>query len=174
VQLLVRLTESAVLERANATALTPGLRAEAAAINGPLQAAMQIGMGVAGMALGYVLTPRRERVALVVGPVVGGLIVIAFPYVPTSAAFVMAIGAGMAYAGLIPTTISMAQRFLPHRTTLASALMLGGAWAVAALGPPLVQGLIDSFGLATAFALTGVLLTVSGLVALAMPRDPVH
>lgn len=174
VQLLVRLTEAAVLTRAGATVLTSDLRIQAAAINGPLQAAMQIGMGVAGLALGYVLTPRRERVALVVGPVVGGLIVIAFPYVPTSLAFGMAIGAGMAYAGLIPTTISMAQRFLPHRTTLASALMLGGAWAVAAAGPPLVQAMIDAFGLSTAFGLTGVLLAMSGLVGLALPKDPVH
>ena len=174
VQLLVRLTEAAVLTRASAEVLTPDLRIQAAGINGPLQAAMQIGMGVAGMALGYILSPRRERLALVVGPVVGGLIVIAFHYVPTSLAFGMAIGAGMAYAGLIPTTISMAQRFLPHRTTLASALMLGGAWAVAAAGPPLVQSMIDSFGLATAFGLTGVLLASSGLVALALPKDPVH
>lgn len=174
VQLIIRLTEAAVLARASASVLTPDLRIQAAAINGPLQAAMQIGMGVAGLALGYVLSPRRERIALVVGPVVGGLIVIAFPYVPTSLAFGMAIGAGMAYAGLIPTTISMAQRFLPHRTTLASALMLGGAWAVAAGGPPLVQRMIDDFGLATAFGLTGVLLACSGLVALALPKEPVH
>lgn len=174
VQLLVRLTEAAVLTRASAAVLTPDLRIQAAAINGPLQAAMQIGMGVAGLVLGYVLSPRRERLALVVGPVVGGIIVIAFPHIPTSLAFGMAIGAGMAYAGLIPTTISMAQRFLPHRTTLASALMLGGAWAIAAAGPPLVQTLIDSFGLGTAFGLTGVLLASSGLVAFALPRDPVH
>lgn len=174
VQLLVRLTEAAALSRAGADTLTPAIRVQAAAINGPLQAAMQIGMGIAGMALGYYLSPRRERLALVIGPVVGGLIVIAFPYVPTTLAFGMAIGAGMAYAGLIPTTISMAQRFLPHRTTLASALMLGGAWAVAALGPPLVQWMIDDFGLSTAFGMTGALLASSGLVALALPRDPVH
>lgn len=171
VVLLIRWAEDAALREAGLTTLDAAVRQRAAAINGPLQAAMQVGMGLAGLALGTILAPRMEKFALIVGPIIGATIIVAFPHVPSSLAWGMAIGAGMAYAGLIPTTLSMAQRFLPHRTTMASALMLGGAWSVAALGPPIAQRLTASVGLEWSFAITGGMLAVSGLVSIVLPRD---
>ena len=171
VQLLVRWAEDAALKHAAATVLTQEIREQSASINGPMQASMQVGMGIAGLALSAILTRKNEKLALILGPLVGAAIIMAFPHMPTSVAFVMAIGAGMAYAGLIPTTISMAQRFLPHRTTMASAIMLGGAWAVAAAGPSLAQNLLGWVGLNWSFAITGGLLAISGLVSFALPHD---
>ncbi|QKK09837.1 MAG: hypothetical protein HND58_17880 [Planctomycetota bacterium] len=69
----------------------------------------------------------------------------------------------------MPVTIALAQRLLPHRTALASGLMLGGAWGIAAIGPPIAQLLINTLGLTPAFAITAALLAVAGLMSLALP-----
>jgi hypothetical protein len=66
-------------------------------------------------------------------------------------------------------TLSMAQRLLPHRTGLASGLMLGGAWVWGALGPFAASGLREGLGLGGAFVAVGGLLLAAGLVAGVLP-----
>jgi MFS family permease len=92
---------------------------------------------------------------------------------------VVAFLAGVGYAGVMPLTIAMAQRLLPHRTSLASGLMMGGAWSVAAIGPPLVQWILVTLegqtgsatsAMAWCFVLVAGLLALSGLLALALGR----
>ena len=78
--------------------------------------------------------------------------------------------AGLGYGGVIPTTLSMAQRMLPHRTGLASGMMLGGAWSIASAGPPLVQWLYGSYGLRGAFLVTAGLLALSAVMGAMLPR----
>ena len=53
---------------------------------------------------------------------------------------------------------------LPHRTSLASGLMMGGAWTVATLGPRLAELGTSRIGLEATFAVTAVLLVLSGAV----------
>jgi hypothetical protein len=48
--------------------------------------------------------------------------------------------------------------------------MMGGAWSLAAIGPPLAQKLLDQFGQGPAFAISGGMLAISGLLALGLPR----
>lgn len=181
VQLVIRWCEGLAMSRAGAIELTDVVRENASTINGPMQGAMQIGMATGGLSAGIFLRKHHEKAALVVVPVVGAAAIVAFPYAGafaegvgmpgaiSSLAFALAIATGVGYAGTVPVTIALAQRLLPHRTGLASGLMLGGAWGFAAIGPPVAQWLIGAVGLSSAFAVTGVLLGVAGLLSLALP-----
>ncbi len=166
VHLLIRWSEREALTRAGAEELSPGLRTEASGINGPLQAAMQLGMGVSGLLAGVLLRRHHERSALVGLPILFAGAVAAFPHVGTGVARGLCVAAaGVGFAAVMPLTIALAQRLLPHRTFLASGLMMGGAWSVAAAGPPVVQHLIDrGVEFTTIFAVVSALLAGSGLV----------
>ena len=53
---------------------------------------------------------------------------------------------------------------------LASGLLMGGAWGVAFLGPPLAQWILDQSNLRIAFVSSGVLLLISGALIAFLPR----
>lgn len=150
--------------------LTPELRTHSAQINGGLQAARQVGMGIGGLVLITFLRARSERTLLVVIPILGAVVLFFTPYAHGWLAIGLCALAGVGYGGVVPTTLSMAQRLLPHRTSLASGLMLGGAWCLASIGPPLVQWLYASFGLRKSFAVVAVMLLASGVIGLFLPR----
>src|SRR5262249_49027471 len=90
------------------------------------------------------------------------------PHSSGAGSYLLAAAAGVAYAGVIPITIAMAQRLLPHRTSLASGLMMG-SWALAGLGPILAQALYDRVGLAGAFGAIGGVRLVAGAVPACIP-----
>lgn len=176
IQLIIRWTEERAARSAGLlieglsvqAALTPQIRTEAAELNGILQAARQVGIGVGGLVLLRVLRGRSERAVLIVIPLLGAFVVAATPMADAGGWLAIALCAlaGVGYGGVIPTTLSLAQRLLPHRTSLASGLMLGGAWAIASAGPPLVQWLYTRWGLGGAFLVTSILLAASGVVAM--------
>jgi FSR family fosmidomycin resistance protein-like MFS transporter len=175
IQLVIRWSETEALRRAGATLLMPEVRTEASTLNGAIQAAMAVGMAIGGLAAGFTLRAHHEKGALIAVPILGSLAVAAFPYAGTpgmepaaitAVAFVLAAFAGLGYGGVIPVTISLAQRLLPHRTSLASGLMMGGAWMVAAVGPYGAREMYERFGLGPAFLAVAVMLVVAGLLAL--------
>jgi MFS family permease len=172
VQLVIRWTEAWVLAHSGGEGLTDALRVKAAAINGPLQSAMSIGIAIASLLLGWFGAARLEKRLLIMVPLLGAAAIALFPL--SSAvwiAFSLSIIAGVGYQGVVPITITMAQRLVPHRTSLASGLMLGGAWTVAAAGPPVAQWLCNRVGLSCAFEWVAGLLVVS--VGLTIPlRSP--
>jgi MFS family permease len=165
----------------------PGTTADALAtrathLNGPLQAAIQVGMGAAGLSAGWLIRPGREKRALILIPIWGALAIGAISatnhfmvgagaslasVVPLVALFTLLAGVG--FGGVLPMTISLSQRLLPHRTGLASAMMMGGAWAIGSGGPPLADRLTGWIGLDGAFLVMAGLLLVAGLMALAIP-----
>lgn len=192
------------------TALTSGVGevgTRASSLNGFLQAGMQVGMGGAGLLLGFFLSARWEKAAFWGIPMLGAMWIAAFPLIaeaPAAMAVPLAIfGAvlgGVGFGACVPVSMSLAQRMLPHRTSLASGLMLGGAWAFAFLGPllaelvqyglrtkdsapawslrladalpdPLGPWLLNGTGLDGAFLATAAALFVAGLVTLALPND---
>ena len=178
VQLLIRWSEEAVLRASSATELTRDLRMAAAATNGPIQSGMQVGMAFGGLFLAWKIRPGQEKRPLALTPWLGALAIGLFPfltgqldpqvhrYVLIACAGALAFVAGVGFAGMVPTTIALAQRLLPHRSSLASSLMMGGSWALAAVGPLLVQSIIGMGGLQAAFLSTAGLLAFSGVVAL--------
>ncbi len=192
--LLIRWAELVALDRAGATILDASIRTEASKINGLLQAIMAGGMGISGLLMGMLVPQRLERTILLTVPLLGSLAILLFPVLAPSdggngpasiglgvvGAAIVAFLAGIGYAGVMPLTITMAQRLLPHRTSLASGLMMGGAWSLAACGPPLVQWMLSALSartgsmtsaMAWCFAAVATLLAVSGLLALPL-RPP--
>ena len=103
-------------------------------------------------------------------PIAFAQVIALFPYAPLSWSYLLAVLAGIGFAAMIPITIALAQQLLPHRANLASSLMMGGAWAVAMLGPTLAEIGVSRWGVNTTFLLTAGCLVVSGIVCLPLPQ----
>jgi len=162
----------------------------ASGVNGWLQASMQVGMGVAGLALARLVRAGRERPLLIWMPVLGALPLFVIPWAMRAfegtgagshpawtvpIVFALIVVAGIGFGGIVPVTIALAQRMLPHRTSLASGLMMGGAWFVAFMGPVLGKWFSSSkwlaqwFGDGAAWHATGGMLLAAGVISLAIP-----
>jgi len=177
-----------------------GLRASE--LNGPLQGMMPVGMGIGGITLGFLLAPRFEKTVFIVAPLVGAAAIALIPWADGLApgavvpvVLGLAVLTGIGFGGVVPVSVSLAQRLLPHRTSLASGVMLGGAWAVAFVGPqvakivhagvgdmPGVRGLAEKlgsaegdalhtgWGLDAAFYVTAGALLVAGVIGAFLPH----
>jgi MFS family permease len=168
------------LAAADATSMTESLGSRASELNGLLQGAMQVGMGGGGLLLGFVLAARFEKTVFWLIPTLGAVAIAAISLTDglVSAVPLALIGAVLAGAGFgacIPVSLGLAQRMLPHRTSMASGLMLGGAWAFAFVGPLAAEwvqnGLMGGLGLDAAFHATAAALFIAGLITLALPRE---
>ena len=206
IYLLVEWTGSVVLARNGASQMSMELGIEASQLNGILQASMQVGMGAVGILLGFMLAARFEKLVFVVLPMLGSIAVFMIPrgaMISESVMVPLAIFAtvltGVGFGAVIPVSITLAQRLLPHRTSMASGLMLGGAWMLAFVGPILAElvhkglsnkpstpgfvldaigslpeglsrPMLEGFGLEAGFTATAVALFLAGLIALLLPH----
>lgn len=181
----------ATRRRTGVDELTERLAADASKLNGMLQAAQQVGMGLGAVALGFVLSRGREKAAFVFVPLVGAAAIAVFGPVgrlldgvhlgPQVGSFCLLVIAGFGFGSTHPVSIRVAQRLLPHRTSLASGLMLGGAWSLSAIGPFAAKWLHQGFGkeelargdarLDSAILVTAGVLAVSGALALLLPKS---
>ncbi len=201
VYLFVEWTERLVLTQAGAASMTDALGVRASAINGPLQACMQVGMGGGGILLGFILSAKWEKRAFVAIPILGAIPIALFPYadrlagesvLPAAfAAGALAIVAGVGFGSLIPVALALGQRLLPHRTAFASGMLLGGAWVFAFFGANAARvlhvgaeagsvagvlaapfGLVgEGLGLEPAFAIVAGFIALAGVLCAALPGD---
>ncbi len=206
VYLLIEWTGQTVLEQNNAQVMSTELGIKASQLNGMLQASMQVGMGGAGILLGFFLSARFEKLVFVALPMLGAAALFMIPraeMIAPGAQVPIAICAtvltGVGFGAVIPVSISLAQRLLPHRTSLASGLMLGGAWMLAFVGPIFAEivhkgfaskpgtpqfvldaidalpagvseSMLSGFGLDAGFTSTAVVLFIAGLVSFLLPN----
>lgn len=146
--------------------------AEAAApIVGNLTALSIVGMMVGGLTAGALVRQGREKLPMILVPVILAPSILVFPIATVPAGYALAVASGIAFASMVPVTLSLAQRLLPHRTSLASGLMLGGAWAVAVTGPRIAEWAINTHGLDVAFYIAGIALAMSGLMCVLMRQS---
>lgn len=176
IYLLVRFTELHAARVAKEGTTADALGTLASEYNGPIQAAQQLGMGGFGLVLGATLTPRLEKPMLVGMPVLGAIAIAAVPWAadaPAEFSYWIALGlsvlAGMGFGSMIPVTMGIAQRLLPHRTSLASGLMLGGAWCFAFVGPITVERLEEAFSLRAGHMATAGFLLLASVTAALLP-----
>lgn len=210
VYLLIEWASEYVLIKHDATMMTERLSVEASKLNGIMQASMQVGMGGMGIVLGLILSAKFEKLAFVVIPLLGSVALFFIPRVGAFApgfevpvAIIATILTGVGFGAVIPVSISLAQRLLPHRTSLASGLMLGGAWMIAFMGPIVAElihkglankpsapeglvswvggfderiatPLIEGMGLQAGFTFTAGVLLVAGLIAMLLPGELVR
>jgi FSR family fosmidomycin resistance protein-like MFS transporter len=156
---------------ATVAAERPGLDARAVAgfgaiYCGELNALMMLGMGLGGLAAGLLVRPGRERAMFILLPMLLAPAILVFPHAGRAASYPLALAGGVGFAAVIPIAISVAQRLLPHRTSLASALMLGAGWGLASTAPPTAEWCLGTLGMRTTFALVAGLLAGSGLIGL--------
>lgn len=181
VYLVIEWVERLTRTQAGVDTLDAALGQKASELNGPLQASMQVGMGLGALGLGLLLTGRNEKKAFVLIPLIGVVSICAFPYADRLLdagrwavllpAALIAIAAGFGFGSLVPVSISLGQRLLPHRTSLASALLMGGGWCVAAVGSPLARAIhagIDA-NIERGFLAAAGLLTLASVLGLALP-----
>lgn len=170
IQLIIRWAEQIAIDRSGGGLLSEAIRIEASQITGPLQAAKQVGMGLGGVALGWWFHVRHERLLLITTPLLGAVMVGLLPFTSGWTSLLVCAVAGVGYGAVVPLTISMAQRLIPHRTSLASGLMMGGAWAVASVGSPISEALSARIGLKSAFLAVGASLLAAAFLGLFIPR----
>ena len=169
----------------------------AAVLNGNLNAAMTIGMGVGGLLGGWLLRPGAEKPGFVVtafaGAICVGTINIAgewgmahftggFAMLP---AYLMAMLAAVGFFGTVPASIGLGQRLLPSHAALVTSLLMGVGWMIGALSRPFSSALLGGISLDQAHTLTSatlnraflgfaILLALAGLLALLMPGRPLR
>ena len=167
VYLLVRWAESMVAQQ-NPLFATDEVAAYGGKIAGTLLALMVLGMAVGGLTVGTLVGQGREKWPLVIVPIVFAPLIALFGGATLVGGYLLAVLAGVGFASVIPVTLSLAQRLLPHRTSLASGIMLGGAWTIAVVGPRLAEYCLGTLhlGLPRTFQFTAVLLAISGVVCL--------
>jgi MFS family permease len=136
---------------------------------GELNALNMLGMGLGGFCAGMLIRRGREKWPIALLPLLLAPAIAMFPIAGRGVGYVLALGAGIGHAAVHPLTTSLAQRLLPHRTSLASSLTMGGAWAVAMLAPPAAQWALSTIGLKWTFIVAALLLACSGAVALLLP-----
>lgn len=139
-------------------------------LHAEILAVSQIGMGISAIVIGRRLAPGRERglmisTGLVTAPFIA-LMPVLDGWMMLAAASVVAFG----FFGVIPTSISLAQRLLPHATGLTAGILMGGGWAVAAGGPVLAERVADAFGLDIAFLLFAGFMAAAGGVSALLSR----
>lgn len=151
--------------------MTSKLASQASTVNGAMQAAMQLGMGGGAMAAGWLLSHRGEKLGLILTPLLGAAAIAFMPAMgqTNGALFLAIVAAGIGFGSMVPITISLAQRMLPHRTSLASALMLGGAWMFAGIGAIGAQRIEAAYSLESAFMAVGVAMLGATVIALFLP-----
>ncbi len=178
IYLIVEWTTALAARRAEAGTTDEALGLLASQLNGPLQGAQQVGMGLGGLALGLLLPVRFEKIAFCTIPWLGAVSIAVLPYAGTlpdpaimPVAFGITVLAGVGFGSLIPVSISLAQRLLPHRTSLASGMMMGGAWMVAFLGPQFAGAMQTWLGLESAFLAAGLLLCSAAVLAFFLPAE---
>ena len=181
--LLIQWSKTVTQDHGGLDVLTQQAGAEASTLNGMLQAFKQLGMGAVGLAAGTFLPVNRAKLALVLVPWFGALAAASLPFAAAAVpgyerwvGMALAMLAGVGIGSMVPVTIALAQRLLPHRTSLASGLMMGGAWVFAPVGPWLMEGLIArrGVGLDGAFVGLGCILVLAGLLGLFLPGKLIH
>jgi FSR family fosmidomycin resistance protein-like MFS transporter len=172
IYIIVRWSEAAAL------AVQPDLTAREVAqaggrTAGTINAVLVIGMAGGGLLASAMTRNGREKWPLVVVPIVLAPSIALFGYSGGWQAYVLALLAGASFASMVPVTVSLAQRLLPHRTTLASGIMLGAAWAVASVGPRIAEYCLSGLNLSIGLTATlwAIVLGLSGLVCLPLSRS---
>ena len=168
VYLIVRWMEAFVAQ-SNPSWSVKQIADHAAPLVGRANATMIVGQGLGGLTAGWLIANGSEKKALVTVPILfsPALLLLAF-LSPGFFGYAAIFLTGVGFASMTPVAISVGQRLMPYHTSLASGVMLGGAWAIGSVGPMVAEFIHNRFGLATALVVVGLLLSLSGVSALGL------
>lgn len=143
----------------------------ASSLSGNLLAASAVGMCLSGLFVGRLMRQGAERKWMVAMGLLAAPVIFVMPALDGAAMLGACFLAAWGFFGVIPASISFAQRLLPHATGMVGAILMGCGWAVSAVSPFIVKQIIgaDRANLDAGFYFLGALMALSGLLALALP-----
>lgn len=130
----------------------------------------QIGMGISAIVLGRAITHGGERRAMILTGLLTAPVVMLMPHLGSSGMMIASGVVAFGFFGVIPTSISLAQRLLPHATGITGGILMGGGWAISATGPILAERISQAAGSSVAFFALGVLMALAGLVSMLLSK----
>ncbi|NOG52769.1 MAG: MFS transporter [Planctomycetes bacterium] len=150
--------------------LTGALNQQASLLTGRIETGLILGMALGGIGAGALIKPGREKWLIISTGCVGVPAIVMMAIVSQFwLAFLFAIISGIGFAAATPLSLALGQRLLPHRTGLASGLMLGGAWMFAAMGPFMAERVVRAWDIATGFGVAAGLLLLATILTFALP-----
>lgn len=150
-----------------ATRATPDAVAN---LHANILSAAQIGMGVSALVVGHFVTHGRERRAMMLTAWLTAPVVMLMPGLGVWGMLIASTVAAFGYFGVIPTSLALAQRLLPHATGTTGSLLMGAGWAVSSIGPILAERVANAYGIETAFYVLGGLLALAGAVSMLISK----
>src|SRR5262245_54835151 len=127
--------------------------------------------GLGGLAGGFIAERFSGRaVTLYSGLLAGPIMVAAIATQGPLGIVLLGIG-GFVLLSTIPVNVAMAQELVPGQTSTVSALMMGAAWGVGALAPPVLDNLVPAFGFRRVLIFASAFSLVSALLAYLLPRE---
>lgn len=130
--------------------------------------------GLGGLAGGLMAERVSGRaVTLYSGILSGPLMIGAFLTSGPLSIVLLALG-GFMLLSTLPVNVSMAQELAPGQTSTVSALMMGAAWGLGALAPPLLDNLVPAYGFRTVLVLASAMTMLSAIFAYMLPREEPH
>lgn len=130
--------------------------------------------GIGGLAGGLMAERVSGRaVTLFSGILSGPLLIGAFLTTGPLSIALLALG-GFMLLSTLPVNVSMAQELAPGQTSTVSALMMGAAWGLGALAPPLLDNLVPAYGFRTVLVFASAMTMLSAIFAYMLPREEPH
>ena len=127
--------------------------------------------GVGGLVGGFVAERVSGRaVTLYSGLFAGPLMIAAFLTSGPVSIALLGVG-GFVLLATMPVNVAMAQELAPGQTSTVSALMMGAAWGVGALAPPVLDPFVPAYGFTRVMVFASAVTMVSGVLAYFLPRD---
>ena len=141
-----------------------------ASLHGEALAASQIGMGLSAILLGRHLAHGHERRAMIITGLATAPMIALMPFLDGWMFLLAAMLAAFGFFGVIPTSLALAQRLLPHATGMTGSILMGCGWAISSTGPILGERVANAWGLPAAFFALALLMTLAGGVSSLISR----
>jgi FSR family fosmidomycin resistance protein-like MFS transporter len=130
--------------------------------------------GLGGLAGGFLAERLSGRaITLYSGLFAGPLMIAAISTQGPLGIVLLGVG-GFVLLSTIPVNVAMAQELVPGQTSTVSALMMGAAWGVGALAPPVLDNLVPAFGFQKVMMLASAVTMLSAILAYFLPRHEQH
>ena len=127
--------------------------------------------GLGGLAGGFMAQRVSGRaVTLYSGLFAGPLMIAAFMTSGLASIILLGLG-GFALLSTLPVNVVMAQELVPGETSTVSALMMGAAWGVGALVPPVLNNLAYDYSFRTKLIFASATTLLSAAFAYFLPRE---
>jgi FSR family fosmidomycin resistance protein-like MFS transporter len=130
--------------------------------------------GLGGLAGGIMAERISGRAVTLYSGLFGGpLMIAAFMTSGLTSVVLLGLG-GFVLLSTLPVNVVMAQELVPGQTSTVSALMMGGAWGIGALTPPLLDMLAPGYGFRSKLIFVSAMTLLSAVFAYFLPREESH